>query len=186
MLRQFLIYYGSVRLCWRTYDERRRQTKKRKEHMFSIITWGDTNQRERGANACMQVEKSLVGQYLSIDPSPSIISRPLRPTNPDIIVDIGPPSRTYARLAHAHLRKLRWQRCLPRYIAASTWRSTSACRADVLTIHTAGRCVRIRQRQRALAPIMLLLVWFVLLLLLLFVDVLGPDRRRARVSDTGH
>ena len=136
-------------------------------------------------HACKSKSHWSVSIYRSIHLHPSSAD-PSDQQTPDIIVDIGPPSRTYARLAHAHLRKLRWQRRLPRYIAASTWRSTSACRADVLTIHTAGRCVRIRQRQRALAPIMLLLVWFVLLLLLLFVDVLGPGRRRARVSDTGH
>ena len=135
-------------------------------------------------HACKSKSHWSVSIYRSIHLHPSSAD-PSDQQTPDIIVDIGPHSRTYARLAHAHLRKLRWQRCLPRYIAPSTRRGTSACRADVLTIHTAGRCVRIRQRQRALAPIMLLM-WFMLLLLLLFVDVLGPGRRRARVSDTGH
>lgn len=135
-------------------------------------------------HACKSKSHWSVSIYRSIHLHPSSAD-PSDQQTPDIIVDIGPPSRTYARLAHAHLRKLRWQRCLPRYIAPSTRRSTSACRADVLTIHTAGRCVRIRQRQRALAPIMLLM-WLMLLLLLLFVHVLGPGRRRARVSDTGH
>ena len=135
-------------------------------------------------HACKSKSHWSVSIYRSIHLHPSSAD-PSDQQTPDIIVDIGPPSRTYARLAHAHLRKLRWQRRLPRHIAPSTRRSTSACRADVLTIHTAGRCVRIRQRQRALAPIMLLM-WLMLLLLLLFVHVLGPGRRRARVSDTGH